>query len=412
MKFDFNKKYTTITIYCIITFAIFLLMVLAVFRFDGIVSFFESTMKILSPVIWGLVLAYLLNPVMKSFEKIFKSLTEKKKSHPRLNRRLSVAATSILTLAVLSALIAIVLPQIVSSISSILNNLNSYFSNAEKWVNKLLADNAQINDFINAEFENIQKYATEIVNKFQSQLKNIISELTQGAFSFLIGIKDFFLGFIIMIYLLLSKEKFAGQIKKTLYAFLPGKYCENILSVTRRADSTFIGFISGKALDSLIIGLLCFIAMSLMHMPYAVLISFIIGITNMIPFFGPIIGAIPSGLLVLLSDPKKVIPFVIFVIILQQFDGNILGPKILGDSTGLPAFWVMFAIFVGGGFFGFAGMLLGVPVFAVIYAITRESVEERLKKKSLPVSTEEYITKQDIKEISEENKNEGIDDGN
>lgn len=392
MKLSDNKKYTTIAGYCILVFAVCLLLVIVLFRFSGLVAILDDIVAILGPVIWGIVLAYLLNPVMMFFEKNLKRVLERKKPHPKLTRYISITVTAIVTLVVLASLIAFVLPQIIENLTSIfnINNMQTYFNNVNTWFNNLLENNPDIKSFFNEEFQTLRQYLTDFATNLQPQLQDMLTSLTAGVFSFAVGIKDFFLGFIVMIYLLASKEMFKAQIKKVLYAFFPQKVCNNVLDVWHRADTTFISFISGKVLDSFIIGMLCFIAMTLMKMPYIVLISFIIGISNLIPFFGPIIGAIPSALLVLLSAPDKTVAFVVFIIILQQFDGNILGPKILGDSTGLPSFWVLFAIFIGGGFFGVVGMLLCIPVFAVIYMLVREFVEARLQKKALPVDTEDY----------------------
>ena len=392
MRLKDNKKYTTIAIYSIIVFAICLLMILIVFRFGELWAILRNIVKVLNPIIWGVALAYLLNPIMVFFEKIFKKAINRKRPHPRLNRFLSITVTAILTLVVLSSMLAIILPQIIESVSNILslNNLQNYFNNINSWFNNLLEDNPNLKNLVNQEFINIQNYLTDFASKLQPQLQALLGNLTTSVFNFAIGIKDFFLGFIVMIYLLASKEIFQAQSKKVLYALLPQKVCTNILDVWHKADSTFISFISGKVFDSFIIGMLCFIAMTMMNMPYVVLISFIVGITNLIPFFGPFIGAIPSAFLILLANPNKIVAFVVFIIILQQFDGNILGPKILGDSTGLPSFWVLFAIFIGGGFFGFLGMLLCVPVFAVIYMLVRQFVDKRLKEKNLSTDTEAY----------------------
>ena len=198
------------------------------------------------------------------------------------------------------------------------------------------------------------------------------------------------IGVIISVYLLVSKQKFVGQGKKVLYALFYERQANNILEVVRKSHSIFSGFISGKLIDSLIIGVLCFIGMSIMKMPYIPLVSVLVGVTNVIPFFGPYLGAIPSILLILLISPGKGIMFLIFIIILQQLDGNIIGPKILGSSTGLSAFWVIFAILIGSGLFGIIGMIAGVPVFAVIYYLIKTGLEYSLRKKNLPTDTKEY----------------------
>lgn len=393
MKFDFNRKYNTIAAYVIICFAVCLLLVIAAFRFESFRGVISQIFGVLSPILWGIVIAYLLNPLMKVIERLFTRWFCKKKPHKRLMRALSITLTVILALASLSALSAAVLPELADSLSSIFNlaNISTYLSNAEIWIKKTLENNPQIYEYVGVEFEHIRDDVINYVTSLQPQIKELVSGLTKGAMSFLIGLKDFVLGFIVSVYLLASKEVFQAQAKKMLYAFFSKRACINILSVTHKVDSTFSRFISGKSLDSLIIGMLCFIGMSIMKMnAYAVLISVIVGITNMIPFFGPFIGAIPSAILILFSQPKMTIPFIIFILFLQQFDGNILGPKILGDSTGLPAFWVMFAIFIGGGLFGFIGMLTCVPIFAVIYMLVRQLVENSLKNKNLPTSTSAY----------------------
>jgi len=363
MKIFNDKKYNTIAAYAIATFAVCLLLVIIIFRFSTLAGIVKNLLHILNPIIWGVAIAYLLNPIMMFFERLFVKAFDKKKPHKKLNRYLSIAVTSILTLLAIISIAAVLIPQIIGNISNIASNMPAYFENMQKWFDDLLENNPMIMDFVNSEFKDFQTYITDAVNKFQPQLQSFVSNLTLGILNFAVGVKDFLLGFIVMIYLLASKEIFIAQAKKIMYALLPEKACNHVMYVAKKSNTTFIGFISGKVLDSFIIGVLCFIAMTLMGMPLTVLISVIVGITNMIPFFGPFIGAIPSALLILLVSPDKLVAFVVFIIILQQFDGNILGPKILGDSTGLPSFWVLFAIFIGGGLFGFAGMLLCVPVF-------------------------------------------------
>ncbi|MCX7657932.1 MAG: AI-2E family transporter [Oscillospiraceae bacterium] len=391
MKIFNDKKYNTIAAYAIATFAVCLLLVIIIFRFSALAGVVRNFLHILNPIIWGVAIAYLLNPIMMFFERLFVKAFDKKKPHKKLNRYLSIAVTSILTLLVIISIAAVLIPQIIGNISNIASNMPAYFENMQEWFDDLLENNPMIMDFVNSEFKDFQTYITDAVNKFQPQLQSFVSNLTLGILNFAVGVKDFLLGFIVMIYLLASKETFIAQAKKIMYALLPEKACSHVMYVARKSNTTFIGFISGKVLDSFIIGVLCFIAMTLMGMPLTVLISVIVGITNMIPFFGPFIGAIPSALLILLVSPDKLVAFVVFIIILQQFDGNILGPKILGDSTGLPSFWVLFAIFIGGGLFGFAGMLLCVPVFAVIYTLAKQLIENRLKAKNLPVGTKEYM---------------------
>ena len=198
-----------------------------------------------------------------------------------------------------------------------------------------------------------------------------------------------------------SKEKFFGQAKKTVYAAMDIKRANAFIEDIRFVHRTFGGFISGKLLDSLIIGIICFVCLNWMKMPYVLLVSVIVGVTNVIPFFGPFIGAIPSAFLILLVSPMKCLYFLIFIVLLQQFDGNILGPKILGQSTGLPSFWVLFSILLFGGLFGFVGMIIAVPLFAVIYRLTATYVSSALRKKDLSARTEDYLS---LDYIDEENR--------
>ena len=198
------------------------------------------------------------------------------------------------------------------------------------------------------------------------------------------------IGVIISVYLLFGKENFSMQSKKAVYAMMKPAHANMLLHLTIKSNEIFGGFIIGKIIDSAIIGVLCFIGLSLLNMPYTLLVSVIVGVTNVIPFFGPYIGAIPSAILIMLQDPKMGIYFIIFILILQQIDGNIIGPKILGNSTGLSAFWVVFSILLGGGLFGFVGMILGVPTFAVIYYVVKMLVDHRLEQKNLPIETACY----------------------
>lgn len=227
--------------------------------------------------------------------------------------------------------------------------------------------------------------------EFLPQTKNIVAGLTSGVIGAVRIVFNVVIGIIISIYVLMSKESFIGQSKKLVYAIFPGKQANAIIHTVHKSNEIFGGFISGKILDSLIIGILCFICLYLMKMPYTVLVSVIVGVTNVIPFFGPYLGAVPSAILIMLANPIQGLYFILFILVLQQVDGNIIGPKILGDSTGLSSFWVVFAILIGGGVFGIPGMIIGVPVFAVIFYIIRNILNYALKRKQLPQDSESYI---------------------
>lgn len=392
LKIDFhNKKYNTISVYCIITFAICLALVLICLGFPTISGYIKEIFRVLAPVTWGVVIAYICNPIMKFFERLAYKLFCKKKARPKLCRYLSVFISMFLLIALLTALITVVVIQVRDSLMEILYNIPTYISQLEKLVISWFGDDfPDVVAYLENQLETIQPRLIEFANNIIPKLGEISVKLKDGAIDFAVALKDFIIGFIVAIYLLISKETFLAQARKITFAIFPKRAAKNILQISSKTNSTLSGFISGKLLDSLIIGMLCFIVMRILQMDFVVLISVIIGVTNIIPFFGPFFGAIPSALLLLMAAPKQVIPFIIFIVILQQFDGNILGPKILGDSTGLTPFWVMFAIFVGGGLFGFAGMLLGVPVFAVIYALFSEFIAYLLKRKRLSHRTVDY----------------------
>ncbi|MDE6788859.1 MAG: AI-2E family transporter [Ruminococcus sp.] len=390
MKINWNEKYTTISVYTILTFAACILVYAVIFNFTIIGEIIGTICSVTSPIIWGLVIAYLLNPIMMWTEKRLKKLTERKKPKPKLNRIISVTVTMIIFLAMLAALCAIIIPQVTDSIMGIINNISTYINNFENWISDILAKYPEILSKIYSQIENFETTLMDTINKIVPQISDIMKKITDSALSFLLAIKDFIIGIIVAVYFLMDKEHFQSQMKKIVCAFLPQKAYSGVLRVCTQINTSISGFVSGKIIDSIIIGCLCFICMTIMKLDFAVLISVIVGMTNIIPFFGPIFGAVPSALLLLVSTPKQVIPFLILILVIQQLDGNIIGPKILGQSTGLSAFWVLFSILVGGGLFGFAGMLLGVPIFAVVYSLINEYVTYRLENKNLSTSTTDY----------------------
>lgn len=307
---------------------------------------------------------------------------------------LGVLVTALLFYFAIHLLISMLVSQIVPSIQNIVSNFDTYMTNFTAWMNQLLADNSEIKDYainlINRYSEELERFLNETVLTKSSELIKTVSLSVLGIFKTL---WNFIIGFVISIYILGSKEKFAVQAKKLLYACYQPDSANVIINNFRFAHNTFIGFISGKILDSLIIGLLCLIGTTMLRTPYAALISVIIGVTNIIPFFGPFLGAIPSAVLILVVDPMhplNCVYFIIFILILQQVDGNLIGPKILGDSTGLSGFWVIFSITLFGGMFNVLGMIVGVPIFAIIYAAVRSYVNSALIKKKMPIKSAVY----------------------
>ncbi len=364
---------------------------------EGVMKFFDC----LRPIFYGLVFAYVLTPALKLFEKGVFSIGRKGKKlfdRDKTKSRRFVRGTGIaviwgLTLLVISFLLKMVIPEIISSVNGILSNRATYVNNLTSWVSTILKDNPEIMEKLISLIRTSYSDLNSLIASFSELVPSIsefLSNLSSGVFSAASSVIDLVIGIIVSIYLMGAKEKFVAQTKKTIYSVFSAKHANAITSVARSANKKFGGFFIGKIIDSAIIGILCFILLSIFRIPYSVLISCIVGITNIIPFFGPFIGAIPSAVLILLVSPIKCLYFIIIIIVLQQFDGNILGPKILGNSIGISSFWVMFSILLFGGMFGFWGLLCGVPVFAVIYDIVSEFLNRRLKNKQLSTVTADY----------------------
>ena len=292
---------------------------------------------------------------------------------------------------IIVALFNMMIPELYGSIRDMILTVPSQLN---QLVDKVMEMNSQ-DSTLGQLLSNVLKEATDFIQNWMrtdllNQINVVMSNLTVGVINIVSELLNLVIGIIISIYVLFSKEKFARQTKKLVYAVLKPSHANMLLHLTIKSNEIFGGFIIGKIIDSAIIGVLCFVGLSMLKMPYTLLVSVIVGVTNVIPFFGPYIGAIPSAVLIMLSDPKMGIYFIIFVLVLQQLDGNVIGPKILGDSTGLSAFWVVFAILLGGGLFGVIGMILGVPTFAVIYYIINMLINHMLEKKKLPTDTAAY----------------------
>ena len=399
MKFKFDKKYLYWGLTAFLVIAAGILFYYILFHGANLSSGLSSFIGISMPIIDGFVLAYLMTPVLNKIEKcIIKPLYMKAKlpmtsKNKRRMRGLSILATIVLILVVLYEFFGLIIPEVVRSIQSIIFQFPIYVNNLSNWAMGLMRNNPDLEDVVNAL---IDQYSSKILDYVNSNLLPYINGVIKTLSSSVLGVFkamwNLVIGFIISIYVLGSKEKFAGQAKKIAYALFDRKAGNEVISNFRFIHSTFIGFIGGKIVDSIIIGVICFICTTIIGTPYAILVSVIIGVTNVIPFFGPWIGGVPSALLVLMVDPIQALYFVILIMVIQQFDGNILGPKILGDSTGLSGFWVIFAITIFGGLFGVLGMVVGVPIFAVFYAAVKASVNRMLQKKNLPTDLGPYLT--------------------
>lgn len=342
-------------------------------NFGAVRARVAMVMDVIEPFLVGFAVAYLLNSPVRFFEaKVYKKLRRK--------RGLSIATVYLLAVIVLAILLDMILPQVIESVVTLINNVEGYLDNLNALVDQLvtrfhLEEQEEINALMVSYEDLISRLAT-MASAALPKVLNFGMAVGNGLIAAVTAV-------ISSIYMLSGKNKLKSQMKSILFAVFPTNKVEHALTICRRANAIFVGFINGKIIDSLIIGVLCFILCSIFRIPLALLISLVVGVTNVIPFFGPLIGAIPSIMILLIVDPLAALKFTILVIALQQFDGNILGPKILGDSTGISAIWVLVAIVVGGGLFGFAGMLLGVPSFAVIYMLTKEYVAARLKQKGI-----------------------------
>lgn len=359
----------------------------------------KKLINILMPIIYGIIVAYLLSPLIdkeeeKWFIPLYKKLGKKIEVKEKKQIRIfSVLVTFLGVILVVYVFIKGVIPQLIESIQNIIILMPTYLDNLIKYINVILEkwNLFKVNDInviVEEYYEDIMEFAS---NNILPGIANFGATLTGSVFRFLKALLNFIIGLIISIYLLCAKETFIGQFKKLIFAIFKRERANLLLDDIRFANKTFNGFIVGKIIDSIIIGLICFIILTICGIPYAILISVIIGVTNIIPFFGPIIGAVPCTLLILLVNPIQAVYLIIIIIILQQFDGNILGPMILGNSTGLSGFWVIFAITVFGGLWGVTGMFLGVPVFACIYAWIKRRIKYSLIKKDLSNNTSEYI---------------------
>lgn len=359
------------------------ILYLGLSNFNEVKSVADFLLSMISPFVYGVCFAFVLNIIMKLFEnKIFSFLNKKK--HPvwlKIRRGVCAFIAVIVFLGLFASLVAFILPGLVSSLQNLINNVPTYAVRLEEYANSLLSSFDMGLD--------IASMITDWITKFSDTILTIISNavpsIAGAAISFTSGLFNVIMGFVVGIYMLVMKENLIANSKRVVYAYLPLKGAEYLTHTYRLVNKRFTGFVSGQLTEAVILGVLCFIGMSIFRMEYALLISAIIAITNIVPIIGPIIGAIPGALIMLMIDPMKAVWFVVFIIVLQQIESNLIYPKVVGDSIGLPGLWVIFAIIVGGGLFGFAGVILGVPAFAVAYTLVAENVQKRLRKREVRI---------------------------
>ena len=382
-----------LTAFCVIAASILLWVILR--DLPGFFSVLVSCGKILSPLIYGIVFAFLMNPLVNFADKrlfpIFRKHRRKENSAKKLSRALSILFALIFAVLIVYAFISMLLPQLVESVKGIVESIPTYYGSIEKWVENILENNPDIRSYADTGLQKAYDYINNWVNtSLLSDMKEVISTLTTSVVSVVKVFANLLIGIVASVYMLWSKDIFQAQAKKLIVAIFHTQAADNLLKVGRETYKVFNGFVIGKIIDSAIIGVLCYLGMIILKLPYPALIATIVGVTNVIPFFGPIIGGAPSALLILLVNPLQSFYFIIFIVILQQIDGNVIGPKILGNTVGISGFWVLISITVATSLFGFTGMILGVPVFAIIYMLVSDAVSAALAKKNHPTATAEY----------------------
>ncbi len=414
-----RKKYFRLGLTLFLTACAILVFYDTFYKGQMLQGFLTKLVSILAPVVYGFVMAYLLAPIVNWLEQFLtgganRALKGKKKAIPsQWLRALSIFLAWLFVLFLLYLMMAILIPQLVDSITMLINNAESYYTKVYEWVNGVLNGDSEVSSWVRDMIDRYYDNALDLLEKnilpwAQSLLTGLTGGIWSGIWGVVMFLKNFIIGIIVSVYMLAMKERSAARCAKLVYGTFREDQAQLIIRATRKTDKIFSGFVRGKLLDSLIIGILCFILCSILGMPYTPLVSVIVGVTNVIPFFGPVLGAIPSAFLILLVSPLKCFYFIVLVIILQAFDGYLLGPKILGGSTGMSSFWVVVAILVGGGFGGLPGMFLGVPICACLQVLVRYVIDQRLSRRNMPLASENYVQrdkKATQEETSENTKN-------
>ncbi|WP_244833040.1 AI-2E family transporter [Clostridium sp. BJN0001] len=401
MKIEWNKKYTTISIYAFLVSCAVIIFFKCISEFEKLLDKISAALSILEPFIIGFAIAYILNFVLKFFENNIFSIgfIKKLNLNSKIKRCFSLFLTYIVTALLIFTFTKFMLPQLVSSIIGLVNDIPLYINESVKFTDKLLMNLNIQNEYLrilNGNFNEFINYIIKLGTNFIPIIGSVLGMIASSIWNIILGT-------IISMYLLIDKERFCALSKKIVCALFSKRISDKLLYIVNMTNDTFGNFIVGKILDSFIIGVLTFIVLTVTKMPYNLLIAVIIGITNIIPFFGPIIGAVPAIIIILFVSPIKALWFILIILIIQQLDGNVIGPKILGNSIGISAFWILFAILVTGKFLGIIGMIIGVPLFAVIYVLIKNEIEDRLRKKGLKIRTEDYIKNRNEAHSDDEN---------
>lgn len=378
MKVKFSQQTKENAIAFVIAGSILILLYFSILNFHVVKSFFSLAASVMMPFIIGFAAAFLLHPIMMAIET---KVLGKAKMKQQTKRKISAGLAMFVMILIVLGFLFLIFPSISDSVIKLSSQIGNYATNAEAIISETIELYPQTADFLTWFFDVGQDTLMDVVD----YLKNMIPTILGYSIRLVTAVFDFIIGLIIALYIMFDRERFYTQIKKVAYTLFPVPVVKQFRDLANLTSQMFNSFIVGKIVDSTIIGILCYIGMSLIGFDFALLISFIVGVTNVIPFFGPFIGAVPGVVILFIVNPIDSLWFALFVLALQQFDGNILGPLILGDSMGIPTLYVMFAILVGGGFFGVLGMFLGVPVFSVIYVVVKKVVENQLAKKNIIV---------------------------
>lgn len=407
MNSERNPKYYKWGLTALSIVAASLLLSFVLNRFGAVQKIFASLVAILMPIICGALMAFLMAPTYNSIHIGMKNWLIRKKLKPQtasgISRFAATLASIVILLAVVVGLFAMVIPQLIDSIRTMFNSIPQGMEGVYAFLERVLAKYPSIRDTVIQQYDNIVNQVDNWMSgELIPNLNKYFTSFSNGVLKVMNAVKNFGIGIIVMAYMLNIKETLAAQSKKIVYSIFSVQRANDVIEESRYVKTVFSQFIVGKLIDSAIIGVICFIVMSICRLPFTLLISVFVGVTNIIPFFGPFIGAIPSAFILLIISPFQCLQFVIIIFILQQFDGNFLGPKILGQTTGLSSFWVLFSILFFGGLWGIVGMLIGVPTFAVIYRLVGRNVNSRLLKKHLSFQTTDYWNLQRIDEESGE----------
>lgn len=413
MKFKWNKSYIGWGLTAFAVIAASLIFVYFLFFGSSAAAAIKGFLGAISPIFFGFIFAYLLSPIMTFFEqKVFGKIFKPKKIadtpdgeiSPFIKNKPARVAAIIMAVLIFVLIIAAVLsaifPQLYTTISLLVNNIPEYIKTMTGWVQSAFASFPQLGEEVmNIINESGTALKNFLSNSILPQMGDYLGFVTNGIMSFIGAVLNIFLGLVVAVYCLYSKELFSAQAKKLIYSFMKIEHANSFIGSVRKIHRSFGQFITGTLIDSFIVGCITFIVTTICGTPFALLVSVIMGITNIIPYFGPFIGAVPSAFLILMEDPLKCLIFIVIVLVIQNLNGNILSPRILGESMGLSGFWVVFAILAGQGLFGFWGMIIGIPIFAVVYSAVKSLISSRLKNKGLPAGSDIYT---DVKCIDPE----------